>query len=75
MKGGGINSKKARHHIGVPAQGTGTTKERKMARKGRATKKEMPLCCEKPLQQVRLVQSSGRGSTVKLCSVCQKVWK
>ncbi len=75
MKGGGINSKKARHHIGVPEQGVGTTKERKMARKGRAAKKAMPLCCEKPIQYVRLVQSSGRHSSMKMCSVCQKVWR
>ena len=69
-KKGKGHSKKKRHFIGVPAGGVGTTKERKMARKGRAAKAVLQPCvvCEKPLKWIKMVTSTGKVGHILYCS-------
>jgi len=73
------HSKKKRHFIGVPEQGVGLTKERKMARVGRIISTR-PLGClcdlllffrRNPRRYVRLVRpTGGTGRTVLWCATC-----
>ena len=68
------HSRKKRHPgVGVPAQGTGATKERKMARKGRAAKVKLPECHGAEVSRVMFVPVSGPSRVVFWCKTCGRV--
>ncbi len=68
----GHSSKKRHPGVGVPAHGVGTTKERKMARKGRVGKTAPEPCgkCGGPLGRVLMVPSAGPSRTIMFCGAC-----
>ena len=70
QKGHSALKKKRHPGVGVPAQGTGATKERKMARKGRIAKEKLPECHGESVQRVMHVPISGPARVRLWCRTC-----
>lgn len=71
---GGVNSKKARWGgVGHRIHMKGASKEKKMARRGRAKAVDVKKCkLDHPLNVVNLVYTTGGGQVVWWCETCQK---
>ncbi len=71
VKKGKGHSKKARHHTGIPAGGSGV----KVAKRGKSVTTGEPMClCGRPLQFVKLVGGTGKQKQVLWCNTCGVMW-